>query len=103
MTASVLVAAYLLPGVRVRSFGSALVVAMAIGILNAVVRPVLIILTLPLTILTLGLFLMVINAIIILIVGSIVKGFEVRGFFTAIWFSVILTITHWILQSVIHA
>ncbi|MBF0567953.1 MAG: phage holin family protein [Nitrospirae bacterium] len=103
MTASVLVAAYVLPGVRVGSFGSALVVAIAIGVLNAVLRPVLIILTLPLTILTLGLFILVINAIIVMIVGSIVKGFEVRGFFTAVLFSVILSIAHWILQNVIHA
>ncbi|MBF0457978.1 MAG: phage holin family protein [Nitrospirae bacterium] len=104
MTGSVLVAAYLLPGVRVSGFGSALIVAVVIGILNAVVRPVLIVLTLPLTIFTLGLFILVINAIIVLIAGSVVKGFEVRGFFTAIWFSIILSIAHWILQAVvIHA
>lgn len=93
----------MLPGVRVAGFGSALIVAVVIGILNAVLKPVLIILTLPLTIISLGLFLLVINAIIVLIVGSIVKGFEVRGFFTAIWFSIILSIAHWILRAVIHA
>ncbi|MBF0516165.1 MAG: phage holin family protein [Nitrospirae bacterium] len=102
MTISVLVAAYVLPGVKVGSFGSALVAALAIGILNALLRPVLIILTLPLTIVTLGLFLLVINAVIVMIVGSIVKGFEVRGFFTAILFSIILTVAHWILRAVIH-
>ncbi|MBF0405691.1 phage holin family protein [Candidatus Magnetominusculus xianensis] len=101
MTVSVLVAAYLLPGVRVASFGSALVVAVLLGVLNAILRPVLIFFTLPLTILTFGLFILVINAIIVLIVGSIVKGFEVKGFITAVLFSVILSIAHWILQAVI--
>ncbi|MCG6551208.1 MAG: phage holin family protein [Candidatus Magnetominusculus sp. LBB02] len=102
LTVSVLVAAYLLPGVKVSSFGSALIAALAIGILNAILRPVLVILTLPLTVLTLGLFLLVINAVIILIVGSIIKGFEVRGFITAALFSVILTIAHWVLRAIVH-
>ncbi|MBF0318901.1 MAG: phage holin family protein [Nitrospirae bacterium] len=102
MTVSVIVAAYLLPGVKVASFWSALIVALAIGVLNAILRPVLVILTLPVTVLTLGLFLLVINAIIILIVDKIVKGFEVNGFFTAILFSVILTVMHWILRIFIN-
>ncbi len=89
---AVLLTAYLLPGVDVRHFGYALLVAAALSIANAVVKPVLIILTIPVTILTLGLFLLVINAIIIMLVDFLVPGFEVRGFWWALAFSLILSI-----------
>lgn len=89
---AILIAAYIIPGVRVNSFLVALLVAAVLGIVNALVRPLLVLLTLPITILTLGIFLLVINALLILLVDAIVPGFEVRGFWNALLFSIILTI-----------
>lgn len=80
---SLLVVAYILPGITVSSFGSALVAALVIGLLNTLVRPVLILLTLPITIVTLGLFLLVINALLFWFAGSVLKGFYVAGFWWA--------------------
>ncbi len=87
-----LLAAYLLPGVHIDNFTSALLLALVLAILNAFIRPVLIVLTLPITIVTLGLFLLVINALIILIAGHFVKGFHVDGFWWALVFSIVLAI-----------
>ena len=78
VTIAILVAASLIPGIRVDSFGTALIGAMILGILNAVVRPILVVLTLPITVLTLGLFLFVINAVVFLFAGSLISGFHVR-------------------------
>lgn len=89
---AVLLTSYLLPGVDVEHFGYALLVAAALSIANVLVKPVLIILTIPVTILTFGLFLLVINALIILLVDYFVPGFEVRGFWWALAFSLILSI-----------
>ena len=89
---SVVVLANLLPGVTVDGFGTALIVAVAIAILNMFVRPLLIFFTLPATIVTLGLFLFVINAIIILLADNLVNGFAVSGFFVALLFSILLSI-----------
>lgn len=89
---AVLLTSYLLPGVDVKHFGYALLVAAALSIANVLVKPVLIILTIPVTILTLGLFLLVINALIILLVDYFVPGFEVRGFWWALAFSLILSV-----------
>jgi len=93
-TALILVA-YFLPGFNVESFYSALIVAFFLGILNAIVRPILIILTLPVTILTLGLFTLVINAGIILFVSSFIKGFEVDGFTPALIAGISLWLISW--------
>lgn len=89
---AVLLTSYLLPGVDVKHFGYALLVAAALSVANALVKPILVILTIPVTILTLGLFLLVINALIILMVDYFVPGFEVRGFWWALAFSLILSI-----------
>lgn len=89
---SIMLAGYLVAGVKVASIWSALVLVLVLGLLNAVIKPILVILTLPINILTLGLFTLVINALIILLASSIVKGFEVGGFFNALLFSLILTI-----------
>ena len=89
---AVLLTSYLLPGVDVKHFGYGLLVAAALSIANVLVKPVLIILTIPVTILTLGLFLLVINALIILLVDYFVPGFEVRGFWWALAFSLILSV-----------
>ena len=89
---AVLLTAYLLPGVNVEHYGHALLVAVVISIANVVVKPILIVFTIPITVVTLGLFLLVINAVIILIVDYFVPGFQVDGFWWALAFSLILSI-----------
>ena len=86
--------AYIMPGVRVADFTSALVVALVLGIINAFLKPVLLILTLPINLLTLGLFTFVLNALLILLVSSIVPGFVVDGFLTALIFGIVLSIAN---------
>ena len=89
---AILAAAYLLPGVHVTSFIAALVAAVVLGIINAIIKPVLLILTLPINILTLGLFTFVINALVILLAANLVPGFSVDSFWWALIFSVVLSI-----------
>lgn len=89
---AVVVAAYILPGVDVDGYASALWVALVLAIANVIVKPLLIIFTIPLTIATLGLFLLVINAIIIMLVDSLVPGFSVANFWWALAFSLILSL-----------
>lgn len=84
--------AYLLPGVDVTDFWTALIVALVLSIANIIVKPILIVLTIPITVLTLGLFLLVINALIILMTDYLVDGFIVDGFWWALLFSLILSI-----------
>lgn len=91
--------AYILPGVHVAGFTAALVVALVLGIINAFLKPVLIILTLPINILTLGLFTFVINALLILLVSKLVLGFIVDGFLWAFVFGIILSIAN----TLVHA
>ena len=99
-TIAIIVAAYFLSGVTVRNIGAAFVAAAVLGLINAILRPILVILTLPLTILTLGLFIFILNALLVLLAGAIVPGFEIRGFWWALLFSllfsIISTIIHWI-------
>jgi len=92
---AILLMAYYLPGIGVAGFYSALIAALILGIINALVRPVLIILTLPVTILTLGLFTLVINALLFWFTSTIVKGFEVAGFWPAFWGSLIMWLVAW--------
>ena len=80
---SLLIVAYLLPGITVASFGSALIAALVLGLLNTLVKPVLILLTLPITVVTLGLFLLVVNALVFWFAGTILSGFRVEGFWWA--------------------
>ena len=87
-----LLTAYLLPGVHVDHYGYALLVAAIISLANIFVRPLLVILTIPITILTMGLFLLVINAMVILLVDYLTPGFDVDGFWWALAFSLILSI-----------
>jgi putative membrane protein len=87
-----MLSAYLLPGVKIDNFITALILALVLAVLNLLVKPVLIILTLPVTIVTLGLFLLVINAIIILLASHLVSGFRVNGFWWALLFSIVMTI-----------
>lgn len=81
---ALLIVAYLLPGITVVGFGSALIAALILGLLNTLIKPVLILLTLPITIVTLGLFLLVLNALMFWLAGSILKGFQVNGFWWAV-------------------
>lgn len=97
LAGAVLIAAYIIPGVKVSGFFSALAVALALGIMNLILRPILIFFTLPLSILTLGLFIFVINAIIILLADKLVKGFEVRGFFSALLYSIVVSLINMVL------
>jgi len=90
---------YILSGVHIDSFITALVFALVLAILNALIKPILIILTLPITIVTLGLFLFVINALIILLCSKMVSGFGVDGFWWALLFSILLSIVSSILHS----
>jgi putative membrane protein len=91
-TCAVLITSWLLPGVTVENFATAIMVAIALAILNTFIRPILVFLTIPVTIVTLGLFLLVINALIIMLIGKIIPGFIVDGFWWALLFSVILSI-----------
>lgn len=97
---AVLAAAYLLPGVTVAGFGTALVVALVLGILNVFLKPLLIFLTLPINILTLGLFTLVVNALLILLAAAIVPGFRIENFWWALLFGLVLAIIIFILDSV---
>lgn len=90
--------AYLLPGVKIDNFITALILALVLAVLNLLVKPLLIILTLPATILTLGLFLLVINAVIILLAAKLVSGFRVDGFLWALIFSIVMTV----INSIMH-
>ena len=89
---AVLAGAHLLPGVEVRSFSYAILVAVILGFLNGFVKPILQILTIPITILTMGIFLIVLDALMILLVDSLLEGFSVSGILTAIIFSVIVSV-----------
>ncbi|MFD2530128.1 MULTISPECIES: phage holin family protein [Polaribacter] len=89
---AVIVLANILPGVEVSGYVSAIIVAAVIALLNMVVRPLLIFFTLPATLVTFGLFIFVINAIIILLADKLVSGFAVSGFFSALLFSILLSI-----------
>jgi len=87
-----MVAAYVVPGVYVQSFLVAMIAALVLGLINLTLKPILLILTLPINILTLGLFTFVVNAVLILLVAAIVNGFQVADFTTALIFGIVLSI-----------
>ena len=96
---ALLAVAYLLPGIHVASFWSALIAALVLGLLNTLVKPVLVLLTLPITIVTLGLFLLVINALVFWFAGSILDGFQVSGFWWAMIGAILYTVISGLLSS----
>ena len=98
LTLAVIIAAKLMPGVSMNNLWTALLTGVVIALLNRFVRPILVFLTLPFTAITLGLFLFVINAVIILLAGAIVPGFTVEGFGTALLFSLLLTLLNFLLE-----
>jgi putative membrane protein len=95
---AIAITAYLLPGIHLAGFKAALLAALVLGLINAFIRPVLSLLTLPLTIMTLGLFSLVLNALLIMLAGKLVPGFQVQGFLWAVAFSVVLTLVNWVLS-----
>jgi putative membrane protein len=95
----IFVVAYLLPGVHVEGFVTALAVAIVLGVMNAVIKPILFVLTLPVTLLTLGLFTFVINAFLILLTDAIVPGFKVDGFWWALLYSILISLVTSILRQ----
>lgn len=96
---AVVITAYLLPGVKVSDFLTAVVVAVVLGIVNAILKPILFILTLPVNILTLGLFTFILNGFVILLVSAVVPGFKVNGLLWAILFSIILSLVNGFLSA----
>lgn len=97
-TILVVVLAKFLPGVTVDSIKTALIVAVVLALLNTFLKPILVFFTLPVTVLTLGLFLLVINAVMILICDYLIDGFEVKSFVSALIFSVVLSVCQWLLN-----
>ena len=95
---TVFIIAKFLPGITVASFYTALIVALVLALLNLLVRPILFVLTLPITIVTLGLFLFVLNAVIFYLASTIVKGFAIDGFLPALVGSLIISVVGWLLD-----
>jgi putative membrane protein len=92
-------ASKIVPGVDFNSTGTLIAAALLLGIVNAFVRPVIVILTLPITLLTLGLFLLVINALMILLVAWFLPGFLVAGFWSAIFAAIVVSLTSWVMSG----
>ncbi|MCF8078791.1 MAG: phage holin family protein [Desulfobacterales bacterium] len=101
LTLAILLASHLITGIEASGFGSAFFAAAILGILNAFFRPILILLTLPINILTLGLFTFVINAIMLMMVSGVITGFTVRGFGPALLGSLLISLVSWLLTSLI--
>jgi len=99
LTAAIMFASYLIEGIKVDGFSSALLAAAILGMLNAFLRPILIILTLPINIMSLGLFTFVINALLLMMASGVISGFVVQGFWSAIFGSLIISIVNGILGS----
>ncbi len=102
LTVAITIASYLIDGIRINGFFSAIFTAAILGILNVFFRPILLILTLPVNIMTLGLFTFVINAFMLMMVSGVIPGFEVRGFWPAIFGSLVISAVNWVLSSFIN-
>ena len=100
-TLAVMATSYILPGVRLESFLTAIATALLIAFLNTIVKPLLVILTIPFTLLTFGLFLLVINAAIIMMASGLIPGFYVDGFWYALLFSLILSVITAVMGSMV--
>ena len=100
-TLALIAVAYLMPSITVASFWTALVAALVLGLVNAVIRPVLILLTLPVSVLTLGLFILVINGLLFWFVGSFVEGFTVQGFWSGFFGAILFSIVSWALSALV--
>ena len=100
-TLALLLAGHVVPGIRLDGLVSALVAGLLLGLVNAIVRPILVVLTFPITLLTLGLFLLVLNAFCLWLVSVFVTGFHVDGFWPAFWGALLVSIVSWILTALI--
>lgn len=98
---TLMLVAYYVPGITVVSFYSALVAALILGLINAVIRPLAMLLTLPVNILTLGLFTLVVNTLMFWLAATVVKGFTVTGFAAAFWGALILWLAGWIVNGLL--
>jgi len=101
LTLSILIVSYLLEGVKVEDFSSALMAAALLGILNSLVRPLLILLTLPINLITFGIFIFIINAILLMLVSHVITGFHVAGFWTAVFGSILISVSNALLNWLI--
>ena len=98
---ALLAVAYLYPGVQVQDWKAAAIAALVLGLVNTLVKPILVLLTLPVTILTLGLFLLVINALLFWGVAQLVEGFQVSGFWAAVLGALLYSVIGWLLSKLI--
>lgn len=98
---ALLITAYILPGMSINGLFAGFVAALILGIVNIFVKPLFIILTLPLTLLTMGLFLLVINGLMLWLAAGIVPGFVIVGFWTAVFGSILLSIVTWFLNQIL--
>lgn len=101
MAVAFLVAQALVPGIVITGWGWLLIAALVLGVVNAVIRPVLFVLSLPLTILTLGLFTLVLNAAMLGLTAWLIPGFEIRGFWPAFWGAIVIWIVSWIANGLV--
>ena len=101
LTLAILMASYLLSGIQISGFGAAVAAAAMLGILNAFFRPIALILTLPINILTFGLFTFVINAVLLKMVSGVISGFQVEGFWTALFGALVISLVSLALNSLI--
>ncbi len=99
--AALSITAYILPGIRFSGFWSLILAAFVLGLMNSIVKPILIFLTLPINILTLGLFTLIVNGIVLYLTAAIVSGFEISGFWTAVLGALILSIISMLLNSLL--
>jgi putative membrane protein len=101
LTLAIMAAAHLIEGIDVDGFGSAFLAAAVLSILNTFFRPLLIVLTLPINILTFGLFLLVINAVLLKTASGLIGGFQVHGFGAAVLGSIVISVANWLLSAVL--
>ena len=100
-TVALMAVAYLMPSVTISSFGAALIASAVLGLVNTVIRPVLVLLTLPVTVLTLGLFIFVINGLLFWMVASWLEGFEVAGFWSGVLGAIVYSLISWLLSALV--
>src|SRR5215471_5370946 len=98
---AVFLAARVIPGISISSDSAAILAGIVLGFVNAIIRPVLIVLTLPFTILTLGLFIFIVNAVCLALVAWLVPGFGVHGFWAALFGSIVISLVSWVLSALI--
>jgi putative membrane protein len=98
---ALVVAAWLLPGVQLTGFGAALIAGIVLGFVNAIIRPVLVILTLPFTLITLGLFIFIVNAICLAVTAWLVPGFSIAGFGSALGGALVVSLVSWVVSALV--